>query len=60
LANATLRCGPGGSRDRCEIAGVKEVDDGIWLVTFMDYDLGYVDLEEKTLQPLENPFGRKA
>jgi hypothetical protein len=31
--------------------------DGIWLVSFMDYDLGYIDLEEKTLQPLENPFG---
>jgi hypothetical protein len=28
-----------------------EVDDGIWRVTFMDYDLGYFDLEEKTLQP---------
>ena len=39
--------------------GVKEVDDGIWLVSFMEYDLGYVDLEEKTLQPLENPFGPK-
>jgi hypothetical protein len=25
----------------------------------MDYDLGYVDLEEKTLQPLANPFGPK-
>jgi hypothetical protein len=37
--------------------GIKEVDDGIWLVTFMDYDLGYIDLEEKTLQPLNNPFG---
>jgi len=30
---------------------------GIWLVSFMDYDLGYIDLEEKTLQPLDNPFG---
>ena len=39
--------------------GVKEVDDGIWLVSFMHYDLGYVDLEERTLQPLENPFGPK-
>jgi hypothetical protein len=39
--------------------GVKEVDHGIWLVSFMDYDLGYIDLEEKTLQPLENPFGPK-
>lgn len=37
--------------------GIKEVDDGIWLVSFMDYDLGYVDLEQKTLQPLGNPFG---
>jgi putative transposase len=25
----------------------------------MDYDLGYIDLEEKTLQPLANPFGPK-
>ncbi len=39
--------------------GVKEVDHGIWLVSFMEYDLGYIDLEEKTLQPLENPFGPK-
>jgi transposase InsO family protein len=37
--------------------GIKEVDDGIWLVSFMDYDLGYIDLEQKTLQPLDNPFG---
>ena len=31
----------------------------IWLVSFMNYDLGYVDLEERTLQPLDNPFGPK-
>jgi hypothetical protein len=23
----------------------------------MQYDLGYIDLEQKTLQPLDNPFG---
>ena len=40
-----------------QAVGVKEVDSGIWLVSFMDYDLGYIDLEEKTLQPLANPFG---
>jgi hypothetical protein len=40
-----------------QAVGIKEVDEGIWLVSFMDYDLGYIDLEEKTLQPLENPFG---
>ena len=39
--------------------GVKEVDDGIWLVSFMHYDLGYFDLEQKTLQPLDNPFGTR-
>ena len=37
--------------------GIKEVDDGIWLVSFTHYDLGYIDLEQKTLQPLDNPFG---
>src|SRR5579872_7621121 len=37
----------------------QEVDDGIWLVSFIDYDLGYIDLEEKTLQPLNSPFGPK-
>lgn len=30
---------------------LKEVDDGIWLVSFMTYDPGYIDLEQKTLQP---------
>jgi len=39
--------------------GIKEVDEGIWLVSFMHYDLGYFDLEQKTLQPLDNPFGTK-
>ena len=37
--------------------GIKEVDEGIWLVSFLQYDLGYIDLEQKTLQPLDNPFG---
>ncbi len=23
----------------------------------MSYDLGFIDLEQKTLQPLDNPFG---
>jgi hypothetical protein len=40
--------------------GLKEVDDGIWLVSFMQYDLGYFDLEQKTLQPLDNPFGTRS
>ncbi len=39
--------------------GIKEVDDGIWLVSFMHYDLGYIDLEQKTLQTVDNPFGSR-
>ena len=38
--------------------GLKEVDEQIWLVSFLDYDLGYVDLEQRTLQTIDNPFGQ--
>jgi len=39
--------------------GIKEVDEGIWIVSFMHYDLGYIDLEQQTLQPVDNPFGAR-
>ena len=39
--------------------GIKEVDDAIWLVSFMHHDLGYIDLEQKTLQTIDNPFGAR-
>ncbi|MEQ8405770.1 MAG: hypothetical protein RKE49_11790 [Oceanicaulis sp.] len=39
--------------------GAVQVDDGIWLVSFMTYDLGYIDLEQKTLQTIDNPFGTR-
>jgi hypothetical protein len=39
--------------------GIKEVDDAIWLVSFMRHDLGYIDLEQKTLQTIDNPFGTR-
>jgi hypothetical protein len=39
--------------------GIKEVDDSIWLVSFMHYDLGYIDLEQRTLQTIDNPFGTR-
>jgi hypothetical protein len=38
--------------------GIKEVDESIWLVSFMHYDLGYFDLEQKTLQPLSTRSAR--
>jgi hypothetical protein len=37
--------------------GVKQVEDRIWLVSFMHYDLGYFDDETGRLEPIENPFG---
>ncbi len=39
--------------------GLKEVSDGTWLVTFMNYDLGYFDTESCRFEPLHNPFGPK-
>ena len=42
-----------------QAVGLKEVHDDIWLVSFMDYDLGYFDLEARVLEPLENQFGPK-
>ena len=39
-----------------QAVGIKEVHD-IWLVSFMDYDLEYFDLETRVLEPLDNPFG---
>ena len=37
--------------------GIKEVDESVWIVSFMSYDLGFIDLEQRTLQPLDNPLG---
>ena len=39
--------------------GIKEVDNGIWLISFMHYDMGYIDLEQRTLQTIDNPFGTR-
>ena len=39
--------------------GVTQVGDRIWLVTFMQYDLGYFDDETVRVEPIGNPFGPK-
>lgn len=36
--------------------GIREVGDKIWLVSFMDYDLGYFDEDEARVEPGPNPF----
>ena len=42
-----------------QMVGVKEVDNDVWLVSFMHYDLGFFDRSSKRLEPIENPFGAK-
>jgi putative transposase len=37
--------------------GIKQVDERIWLVSFMNYDLGYFDLDSCRVEPIDNPFG---
>ena len=39
--------------------GIKEVSDRIWLVSFMNYDLGFFDHETCRLEPAANPFEAK-
>ena len=38
-----------------QLLGTKEIGDGIWLVSLMRYDLGYIDLEQRTLQTIDKP-----
>ena len=37
--------------------GIKEMEDGIWVVSFLDYDLGYFDDKSKKVEPITDPFG---
>jgi hypothetical protein len=39
-----------------QTVGIREVDDQIWLVSFLDYDLGFFDREEGRVEPAPNPF----
>ena len=38
---------------------LRQVGDKIWLVTFMDYDLGFFDEETTRLEPIVNPSEAK-
>jgi len=42
-----------------QAVGIKEVDKGIWLVCFMDYDLGYSIWRKKLCSPSTIPVGQK-
>jgi hypothetical protein len=48
-----------GSRERISAPtkrGVKQIDERIWLVSFMQYDAGFSDDETCRLEPADNPF----
>jgi putative transposase len=36
--------------------GIKEVSEQGWLVSFMQYDLGFFDTETWRIESAENPF----
>lgn len=42
-----------------QTVGIREVDDNIWLVSFMQYDLGYFDEDQGRVEPTANPFSPK-
>jgi len=44
---------------RGQDVGIKEVDDGLWQVSFMQFDLGYFDEKSKRFEPGSNPFALK-
>ena len=39
--------------------GIRQVEDKVWLVSFMSYDMGYFDLDTCRVEPIANPFGPK-
>src|SRR5438105_2584293 len=39
--------------------GIKQIADQVWLVSFMQYDLGFFDHETDRVTSAENPFGAK-
>ncbi len=39
-----------------QIVGITEVSDKIWLVSFMQFDIGFFDEDENKVQPAINPF----
>ena len=40
-----------------QLVGVRQVDDQVWQVSFMDYDLGHFDMDSCRVEPGDNPFG---
>ena len=39
-----------------QLADIREVDDQVWQVSFLEYDLGYFDHDRDRVEPGSNPF----
>ena len=39
-----------------QLVGIREVNDRIWLVSFLEFDLGYFDEDDCRVEPLDSPF----
>jgi putative transposase len=39
-----------------QILGIREVEDRLWLVSFLDYVIGFFDSQEDRVEPANNPF----
>lgn len=39
-----------------QTVGIREVEDGIWLVSFLEFDIGFFDKEEGRVEPAPNSF----
>ena len=39
-----------------QVLGLREVDEQVWLVSFLNYDLGFFDNQEDRVEPATNPF----
>jgi hypothetical protein len=44
----------------CQFVGTCEVADKIWLVSFLDFDLGFFHEAAARVEPGANPFASKA
>jgi putative transposase len=39
-----------------QLVGIREVDDQVWQVSFLEYDLGYFDKDQDRVEPGPDPF----
>ena len=39
-----------------QLMGIREVDDQVWQVSFLEYDLGHCDRDQDRVEPGPNPF----